>query len=54
VLRETGIVRTRAVAQERYYMLETAALQEIETWVSRQRLRWSNRLRALAQHLGEE
>ncbi len=47
VLRETGIVRTRAVAQERYYMLEAAALQRIEVWISRQRQLWARRLSAL-------
>ncbi len=47
VLREAGIVRTRAIAQERYYMLEAATLQRIEEWLSRQRRLWAKRLRAL-------
>ncbi len=47
VLRETGVVRTRAVAQERYYLLEAAALQRIEVWLSRQRYLWVRRLSAL-------
>ncbi len=47
VLREAGIVRTRAVAQERYYMLEAATLEGIELWLSRQRQLWARRLSAL-------
>lgn len=53
VLREAGVVRTRAVAQERYYMLESAALSQAETWLSRQRELWVKRLRALENHLEE-
>ncbi len=51
VLREAGVLRTRAVAQERYYMLEPAALQPIEIWIARQRRLWAQRLAALEQHL---
>jgi DNA-binding transcriptional ArsR family regulator len=54
VLREAGVVRTRAVAQERYYMLEAAALQKIETWIARQRQRWALRLRALEEYLEDD
>jgi DNA-binding transcriptional ArsR family regulator len=54
VLREAGVVRSRAVAQERYYTLEAAKLQELERWLARQRVRWSTRLHALSKHLGEE
>ena len=53
VLREAGIVRTRAVAQERYYMLESATLANVETWLARQRTLWVKRLRALETHLEE-
>ncbi len=52
VLREAGVVRTRAVAQERYYSLESATLGQVETWLARQRALWS-RLCALETHLEE-
>ncbi len=54
VLRETGLVRTRAIAQERYYALEPRALEKIETWIARQRRRWADRLHALEAHLLED
>jgi DNA-binding transcriptional ArsR family regulator len=54
VLREAGVVRARAVAQERYYSLEAEKLSEIENWLARQRSRWTARLDALAAHLEDD
>jgi DNA-binding transcriptional ArsR family regulator len=53
VLREAGVVRTRAVAQERYYMLESATLEHVQDWLARQRALWFKRLRALETRLEE-
>ncbi len=47
VLREAGVVRARAVAQERHYTLEPASLHSIEMWLARQRRLWAARLKAL-------
>jgi DNA-binding transcriptional ArsR family regulator len=43
-LREAGIVRSRAVSQERHYMLEPASLAKMEAWLARHRTLWSQRL----------
>ena len=35
VLRQAGLVRVRAAAQQRFYALEPAALAEAATWLNR-------------------
>ena len=47
VLRETGLVRSRGVAQRRVYSLEPAPLAELDAWLARYRRFWSDRLDAL-------
>jgi DNA-binding transcriptional ArsR family regulator len=47
VLREAGLVRTRAEAQSRVYSLDPAGLGEIERWCSEITEFWSGRLGAL-------
>ena len=47
MLRETGLVRSRGVAQRRVYSLEPAPLAELDAWLARYRRFWSDRLDAL-------
>ena len=47
VLRESGLVRSRPVAQRRLYALEPAPLRELDAWLARYRGVWANRLDAL-------
>jgi len=47
VLREHGLVRTRAEGQRRVYSLDPAPLEEAEAWLARHRAFWTNRLEAL-------
>lgn len=53
VLRESGIVRSEAVAQRRVYHVEAAPLQELDDWLDRYREFWNDRLDKLEQHLEE-
>lgn len=54
VLREAGIVASRADAQRRIYRLNDDSLQEIEAWLGKVREYWSQRLDRLEQLLLEE
>jgi DNA-binding transcriptional ArsR family regulator len=47
VLRESGLVHTRADAQRRLYSLDPAPLAELDAWLERYRSFWTNRLDAL-------
>jgi DNA-binding transcriptional ArsR family regulator len=47
VLREHGLVRSRGEAQRRIYSLDATPLEEIDAWISRYRVFWTNRLDAL-------
>lgn len=51
VLREYGLVSSRAEAQRRIYSLEPAPLAELEAWLARYRTFWANRLDALETQL---
>lgn len=51
VLRDVGLVRTRAEAQQRIYALEPKRLAELDDWLSRYRHFWAGHLDALEQHL---
>ena len=53
VLREAGIVTSRAEAQRRIYRLNDEGLDELEAWLLRVREYWSRRLDRLEQVLGE-
>jgi DNA-binding transcriptional ArsR family regulator len=44
VLREHGLVRSRGEAQRRVYSLEPGPLEEIDAWLARYRVFWTNRL----------
>jgi DNA-binding transcriptional ArsR family regulator len=47
VLREHGLVRSRAAGQRRIYSLDPAPLEEVDEWLARCRAHWANRLDAL-------
>jgi DNA-binding transcriptional ArsR family regulator len=47
VLREHGLVRARRDGQRRVYSLDPAPLEELDEWLQRYRVFWTNRLDAL-------
>ncbi|HYC72036.1 MAG TPA: metalloregulator ArsR/SmtB family transcription factor [Opitutaceae bacterium] len=51
VLREAGLVTTRAEGQSRIQALNPAGLDEIHAWLDRTRAFWSRRLDALEREL---
>lgn len=51
VLREAGLIRSRADAQRRIYSLAPEAFQDVTAWVARYQTFWSHRLDALGAHL---
>ena len=53
VLREAGIVSSRADAQRRIYRLSDDGLNEIDAWLGKVQKFWSQRLDKLEQVLGE-
>lgn len=54
VLRDAGIVVSRADAQRRIYRLTDESLNEVETWLSKVREYWSQRLDTLERLLEED
>ena len=54
VLREAGLVTTRAEGQTRIQALNPAGLGEIEAWLEKTRAIWSRRLDALERELRAE
>jgi DNA-binding transcriptional ArsR family regulator len=54
VLREAGLVITRAEGQSRIQSLNPAGLDEVDAWLERTRSIWSNRLDALERALRAE
>jgi DNA-binding transcriptional ArsR family regulator len=54
VLREAGLVTTRAEGQSRIQALNPEGLDEIEAWLTRTRQFWSARLDALERELRAE
>src|SRR5512146_1934430 len=53
VLREAGVVRVRAKAQQRLYELQPAPFRELDTWIGTFRRLWEDRLDTLDQYLQE-
>lgn len=51
VLREAGLITTRAEGQSRIQSLNPAGLDEIHAWLDRTRALWSQRLDALEREL---
>lgn len=54
VLREAGLVTTRAQGQSRIQTLNPAGFDELEAWLNRTRRFWSQRLDALERELRAE
>lgn len=54
VLREAGLITTRAEGQSRIQSLNPAAFDELEAWLQKTRLIWSRRLDALERQLRAE
>lgn len=53
VLRDVGIVTSRADAQRRIYRLSDDGLAEVDAWLGKVQKYWSRRLDNLEQALGE-
>ena len=53
VLRDTGMVTSRADAQRRIYCLNENSLSEVDAWLAKVRDFWSQRLDKLEELLGE-
>jgi DNA-binding transcriptional ArsR family regulator len=51
VLREAGLVRVRAQAQQRVYALAPGPLAELDVWLAPYRRVWNESLDALGRHL---
>lgn len=54
VLREAGLVATRAEGQTRVQSLNPAGLDELDAWLDKTRATWSRRLDALERELRAE
>ena len=54
ILRESGLVRVRPVAQRRIYVLEPAGLQGVDAWLDRYRAFWAGGLDRLGSYLSTE
>jgi DNA-binding transcriptional ArsR family regulator len=54
VLREAGLIVTRAEGQSRIQSLDPAAFDELEAWLQKTRSVWSRRLDALERELRAE
>lgn len=51
LLRESGLVRVKAVAQRRIYSLDAGLLAGVDDWLSAYRERWNQHVDALEAHL---
>ena len=49
VLRDAGLVSMRVHAQQRIYGLQPKALAELDAWIAKYKIFWSERLDALEQ-----
>ncbi len=54
ILREAGLVKTRAEGQSRIQALNPAGFDDIEAWLEKTRSVWSSRLDALERELRAE
>jgi DNA-binding transcriptional ArsR family regulator len=51
VLKEAGLVASRADAQRRVYRINAAPLRQLDRWLQRYRKFWSDELDSLERHL---
>jgi DNA-binding transcriptional ArsR family regulator len=54
ILKDAGLVDMRVQAQQRIYTLQPKGLAELEAWIVKYKVFWSDRLDALEQHLSEK
>ena len=54
ILREAGLVESRAKGQQRLYRLAPGKLAEVDAWLAPYRHFWAGRLDALEAHLERE
>ncbi|MEM2139869.1 MAG: metalloregulator ArsR/SmtB family transcription factor [Nitrososphaera sp.] len=54
VLRNAGLVSVRVHAQQRIYSLQPKALTELDAWIAKYKVFWSERLDALERHLSKK
>ena len=54
ILKDAGLVDMRVQAQQRIYTLQPKGLAELEAWIAKYKVFWSDRLDALEQHLSEK
>ena len=54
ILKDAGLVDMRVQAQQRIYILEPKGLAELDAWIAKYKVFWSDRLDALEQHLYEK
>ena len=54
ILRNAGLVSVQIHAQQRIYSLEPKALAELDDWIAKYKVFWSDSLDALEQHLSEK
>ncbi|MEW6603666.1 MAG: metalloregulator ArsR/SmtB family transcription factor [Thermoproteota archaeon] len=51
ILRDAGLVTVQVHAQQRIYSLQPEALADLEAWITKYKVFWSDSLDALEQHL---
>jgi DNA-binding transcriptional ArsR family regulator len=51
ILKEAGLVDMRVQAQQRIYTLQPNGLAELDAWIAKYKVFWSDRLDALERHL---
>ena len=54
ILKDAGLVDMRVQAQQRIYALQPKGLAELDAWIAKYKVFWSDRLDALEQHLSEK
>jgi DNA-binding transcriptional ArsR family regulator len=54
ILKDAGLVDIRVQAQQRIYTLQPKGLAELEAWIAKYKVFWSDSLDALEQHLSEK
>jgi DNA-binding transcriptional ArsR family regulator len=54
ILKDAGLVDMRVQAQQRIYSLRPKGLAELDAWITKYKVFWSDRLDALEQHLSEK
>jgi DNA-binding transcriptional ArsR family regulator len=51
ILKDAGLVDMRVQAQQRIYTLQPKGLAELDTWMTKYKVFWSDRLDSLERHL---